>query len=65
METPIQKANILVDKFLIESPDVNLRLAKQCALITVSEIIELAQSGLGTQNDWDFWNSVKDEINNL
>jgi len=73
--TPKQKANELVDKFkdcvgLDIDTDMGWKLqskndnAKQCALICVDEIIN-AIDNLQYNRKTDFWENVKQEINNL
>jgi hypothetical protein len=60
--TPKDKAKELVDKFTV----VGLQQRNegiQCALIAVDEIINLL--GDITNNEIDYWESVKHEIENL
>ena len=60
--TPKDKAKELVDKFTV----VGLQQRNegiQCALIAVDEIINLL--GDITNNEIDYWESVKKEIENL
>jgi hypothetical protein len=75
--TPQEKANDLFDKFyLVNSESVELetgeydlvlsldaRDAKQCSLVAVDEIINLL--GDITNNEIDYWESVKQEIEKL
>jgi len=75
--TPKEKANELIDNFeLIERSEVwedsiNLFEAKQFAFICVGEIIEALGSnriiyGSEYRNDeTDYWETVKEEINKL
>jgi hypothetical protein len=63
--TPKEKAKELVDKyyhlFSVELENtIDLREAKQCALIAVDEILEECR----LEKDW-YWQEVKTEINNL
>ena len=66
--TPKEKAIELVDKFENYSfMDIDARIssftsAKQCALITVNEILN--NGGLGTLMD-EWWQDVKKEIQKL
>jgi len=64
--SPKQKAKQLIDKFESHSfMDIDMRIssyesAKQCALVTVDELIE--------HTDWtevNFWQEVKQEIQKL
>jgi hypothetical protein len=60
--TPKDKAKELVDKFTV----IGLQQRNegiQCALIAVDEIINLL--GDITNNEIDYWESVKKEIENL
>ena len=63
--TPKEKAKELVDKyyhlFSVELENtIDLREAKQCALIAVDEILEECR----LEKDW-YWQEVKQEIENL
>ena len=62
--TPKQKAEELVEKFSdLEDGEMYIGKAKQCALITVNEIIKIKL--LWFQKDTehlDFWKEVKEEL---
>ena len=66
--TPKEKAIELIDKMMLGAKDrLYLRLAKQCALIAVDEIIKTlyeyhydSESGA-----YEYWQQVKTELNNL
>ena len=78
--TPKEKAQELVDKFIIEVrcadrynynlESMNLFIAKQCALIAVEEILKacpielISSSGKFRYTD-NYWDEVKTEIENL
>ena len=65
--TPKEKALELIEKFRI-SKAINESYAKQCALIAVDEILDEIQP---FELAWEygakiqFWNNVKQEIENL
>ena len=62
--TPKEKAEELVDKFLQYTPadsEFEYPYAIQCALIAVEQILEIIFSDY----DWQYWNEVKQEIENL
>jgi hypothetical protein len=63
--TPKEKAEDLVDSFLRDGYDVvmHTRLAKRCALIAVDEILKRNEPIQG--HFWDYWENVKQEIENL
>lgn len=74
--TPKEKANELVDKFI--QTNGNAFFAKECALITVDEILEIAsqnklvyhytEDGVTILEQWPervFWWWVKQEIEKL
>ena len=66
---PKEKAKELVDNFLPHSTgNSNINEAKQCALIAVDEIIELAyweyMESMGEKEE-KYWQEVKQEIINL
>ena len=74
--TPKEKANELISKYAIKLPtkynnivdevkiwDYNVILAKQCALITVDEILN--GSRLFYIEDYNYWKEVKQEIEKL
>jgi hypothetical protein len=59
--TPKEKANELVNKYLISTPIVfHIDDAKKCALIAVDEILNECLSLKA-----DFWEQVKEEIEKL
>lgn len=72
--TPKEKAKELVDKYH-KIHTINNYEAKQCALIAVYEVLEnvnyffseLEKDGLPNKFDdeIEYWNEVKQEINNL
>ena len=59
--TPKQKAKELVNKYL-QIYDGRVIQAKQCALIAVDEILKVSISYAG--KDYDYWQEVKQEIEN-
>ncbi len=72
---PKERANNLVDKFYYRLPNngsysgINSIVsrydeAKQCALITVDEIVK-SKPYWDTQEEFEYWEQVKDEIINL
>ena len=63
--TPKEKAKELVEKMAIYHwTDVcDYEGAKQCALIAVDEILKRNEPIQG--HFWDYWEQVKQEINNL
>ena len=69
--TPKEKAEELIDKFYIKVYDregtsaMNEFEAKQCALIAVDEILNLASFYNDTQGEVTYWTEVKQEIKNL
>ena len=73
--TPKEKAKKLVDKFSdLEDGEMYIGKAKQCALITVDEIMRICpyQTYIETLPPYempeltiDFWEEVKQEISNL
>ncbi len=67
--TAKEKAEELVDKYLMNTPvGFHIDDAKQCALITVDEIliaITYANYGIKYLNERDFWQEVKQEIEKL
>jgi len=64
--TPKEKARDLVDKFspilLFYSTMYNVNKSKQCALITVNEILKLYYI---LTDEHKYWQEVKQEINKL
>lgn len=67
MKTPKEKAIELVDKYMfiyLEGGSIALYEVRQCALIAVDEIINGSDiTSYSTQ--FDYWQQVKQEINNL
>ena len=77
--TPKEKAEELVDKYKPfvypyvgssyltgdEYPEQILNYAKQCALIAVDEILNLASFYNDTQGEVTYWTEVKQEIENI
>lgn len=71
--TPKEKAEELVDKFRSNiisflSDNMKDQNAKQCALIAVDEIQKLPNIGYNHSQDesqYDYWQEVKEEIENL
>ena len=73
--TPKEKAQELVEKFLPQVrgadrynynlEDMNLFIAKQCALIAVDEILILITAIDGTEHWQNYYEKVKTEITNL
>lgn len=61
--TSKEKAEELVTKMLKELFDLDL--AKQCALIAVDEILNLASFYNDTQGEVTYWTEVKQEIENI
>jgi hypothetical protein len=67
--TPKEKASWLVLKFM--SKLINLHISKQCALVTVDEIIPIVNSyenalSASQQSDYlEYWYEVKQEIEKL
>ena len=67
--TPKEKAKELVNKYL-RIYDGRVIQGKQCALITVDEIINISlpsseYGGVITDNTIEYWEEVKQEINKL
>ena len=63
--TPQEKAKELVDKmYATQGPEngITEHEAKQCALIAVDEIIK---NGFNPQLQYNYWQEVKQEIENL
>ena len=66
--TPKEKAEELVDKFYKINEGVNLiyfEEAKQCALIAVDEILDMVKHTPIEFIETDYWQEVKQEINEL
>jgi hypothetical protein len=71
--TPKEKANELVNKMKFATDEfgyinINVNRHKQCALIAVDEIINQLTSIEKAPNNlmaFEYWNEVKQEINNL
>jgi len=63
--TPKEKAEELVNKFLISTPiGFHIDDAKQCALIAVDEIIKLPIA-IGIDDLITYWEEVKQELEKL
>jgi hypothetical protein len=64
--TPKEKAENLIDRYLMVRNEFNETLyfseAKHCALVTVDEILSVIWNN---QQDVDYWQQVKQEIENL
>ena len=68
---PYEKAKQIVDKYLLEIKgadrynynldSMNLFIAKQCAIICVDEILDYVE----TNEDMDYWQQVKEEIEKM
>ena len=67
--TPKEKAKELVNKFLQYTPvEFEYEYAKQCALIAVDEVmysLSVMPYGMEYLSKIDYWEEVKQEINNL
>lgn len=73
--TPKEKAKFLiyriyfdVDLYSVVMPTTKIILAKQCAKITVNEIIENNYNTLDSMKyheELNFWQAVKDELEDL
>jgi len=68
--TPKEKADELVERFRMnvldwEGCSINEHKAKQCALIAVDEILNLASFYNDTQGEVTYWTEVKQEIEKL
>jgi hypothetical protein len=61
--TPKEKAQELVKKFF-DATNIYTFEAKDCALIAVDEIIDFISED-PYYKDFNFWQEVKQEINNL
>lgn len=65
--TPKEKAQELVDRFLGNMPNANSTnvlvevIAKDCALICCDEVLGY----MGADRGYEFWTSVKEEIEKL
>jgi hypothetical protein len=68
-QTPKEKAKELIDKFVLLDNDifcsVNYPYSKQCALIAVDEIINVTVGLNGWIDGFQYWEEVKQEIENL
>lgn len=66
--TPKEKAKELVHKYKNMLPRMDYMLlnetSKECALIAVDEIIEVAKLHPNSA-EWAWWIKIKEEINNL
>ena len=68
--TPKEKAEELVERFRMnvldwEGCSINGHKAKQCALIAVGELLNLASFYNDTQGEVTYWQEVKQEIKNI
>ena len=66
--SPQEKAKELIGQFLklMQHPksDTDLNRAKQCALIAVDEILD-NMNVVREQNNYEFWQQVKQSLNTL
>ena len=66
MKTPKEKAEELVEKFYETLPQwVNMQDAKQCAIIAVDEIISTLTPYMEDDDARNYYEQVKQEIQNL
>jgi hypothetical protein len=66
MSTPQEKANELVQQYVINMPlPFHIEDAKICALIAVDEILETVVVYDDISKDYQFWQQVKQEIQKL
>ena len=66
MKTPKEKAKELVEKFYETLPQwVNMQDAKQCAIIAVDEIISTLTPYMEDDDARNYYEQVKQEIQNL
>ncbi len=64
--TPKEKAKDLVDKFYQGNVDRFIGQAKDCALITIDEILLWDVNERGTiDENVEYWNKVKDELKQI
>ena len=66
--TPKEKAKELVDKMWVYSlPNANgsWNNAKQCALIAVDEILNYDNQFIQTEEQFNYWKEVKQEIDGI
>ena len=67
--TPKEKSEELVEKFMLwkfQKCELTKKQAKQCALIAVDEIIDsIIIKNYSDADKYDYWNEVKQEIENL
>ena len=59
--TAQEKANELMQKFMVFEGYINFRFQKKCALIAIDEII-IALDPNGSELDKEYWNKVKKEL---
>jgi len=59
--TPREKASELIVNFQLKCKSLEYEEAKQCALLTCSEILGY----MGADRGYAFWTEVKQEIENL
>lgn len=66
MNTPKEKAEELYDKFYAWYPNQDAQfIAKQCALIAVDEVLDYLNKVMIPNPFVQYWNEVKNEIENL
>jgi hypothetical protein len=65
--TPKEKAIAIASRMLARcfQYDVHINVAKECALVTVDEILFAIQDLPLTDVNWDYWHQVKKEIEKL
>ena len=67
-QTPKEKANELVDNYWLMdkiNPSLSKEQAKQCALVAVDEILNDKHKTEDFNTTYNFWQEVKQEIQNL
>ena len=62
--TPKEKAKELINKYL-QVYDGRVIQAKQCALLAVDEILEIFEDTNGCYYRLEYWQEVKQELENL
>ena len=62
--TPKEKAKELINKYL-QVYDGRVIQAKQCALLAVDEILEIFEDTNGCDYRLEYWQEVKQELENL
>ena len=68
--TPKEKAKELVDKFWYVEPEescdgMEYQMAQQSSLIAVDEILNYDNQFIQTEEQFNYWKEVKQEIQNL